>query len=380
MTRAPKDSLHVVHITAPAPYGGLESVVEALSSGLVGRGLRSTVICVFDRELPDHPLARSLVAGGTRVVPVVLASRAYLRELRTLERLIRDLDGDVVHTHGYRSDVIGGQAARRADRPTVSTLHGFTARSWKGATAEWIQLRILRRSDAVVAVSPGIVSRARAAGVPGDRIHLIPNAWGGGPGLLDRAAARAELGIPTDSYVVGWIGRLSREKGADLFLEALARWNPPGTIASIIGDGRERAALEHRAAVLGVDRFVRWHGARRDAGRLMRGFDALALTSRTEGVPMVILEAMHSGTPIIATAVGGIPTVVDSTQAILVPSESPDALAAGMERLRAEPVEAQKRADRAAARLASAFAVRPWIDRYLKVYAIACSAGDTARR
>jgi glycosyltransferase involved in cell wall biosynthesis len=343
-------------------------------------GVRNSVICVLDREQPDHPLVSALRAGGARVIAVVLGPRAYLRELRTLERLVRSLDADVVHTHGYRSDVIGGYAARRAGRPAVSTLHGFTARSGKGALFEWIQLRSLRRFDAVVGVSPGIVERVRAAGIMDSRIHLIPNAWGGGAPLLDRAAARDALGIPADAFVVGWVGRLSREKGADVFLEALARWNPSGTIASIIGDGREREALEQRAAILGVDRVVRWHGVRRDAGRLMHAFDALALSSRTEGVPMVVLEAMHAGTPLIATAVGGIPTVLDATRAILVPSESPDALAAGLERLRADPVAARSRAERAARYLADAFAVEPWLDRYLDVYASAREAKVTASR
>jgi glycosyltransferase involved in cell wall biosynthesis len=379
VTRASSDALHVVHVTSPAQFGGLESVVEALSSGLVGLGLRSTVICVLDREQADHPLVTALTAGGSQVVPVVLGSRHYLKELRVLERLLRDLDADVVHTHGYRSDVIGGLAARQAGRSTVSTLHGFAGQSWKGAVSEWIQVRSLRRFDAVVTVSPGIADRVRLSGVQEDRVHVIPNAWGGGPALLDRAAARAELGISPEAFVVGWIGRLSREKGADVFLEALARWRPAGVIASIIGDGRERHALEHRAAILGVDRLVRWHGARREAGRLMRAFDALALSSRTEGVPMVVLEAMHAGTPLIVTAVGGIPTVLDATQAILVKSEAPDELAAGFERLRADPTGAQRRSERAAAHLAGAFAVRPWLERYLMVYAISRSSRGSAK-
>ncbi len=360
---------HVLHITAPAQFGGLESVVVSLCSGLARRGIRQTVVSVTDVGQTDHPMAVALEQARVTVVPIVLPARAYLRESRALERIVRELRPDIVHTHGYRSDVIGGRVAHKVGIGSVATLHGFTARSLRGHVFEWMQLRALRRFDAVVGVSAGIVERARAAGVPADRLVLIANAWSGGGSSATREQLRRSLRIEDGSFAVGWIGRLSEEKGADVFIDALAHWKPAGVVASIIGDGRERAALEARASELGVSSLIQWHGALRNAGRLMRAFDVFVLSSRTEGVPMVLLEAMEAGTPVITTSVGGVPSVVDSKEALLVPSESPTALAHALEQVRSSPADARLRAEHAARRLARQFAIDPWLDRYIKLYA-----------
>lgn len=168
--------------------------------------------------------------------------------------------------------------------------------------------------------------------------------------------------------MVGWVGRLSHEKGADVFLDAMARWGATEVLASVLGDGGERHALEKQAKRLGLGTRIRWHGVREDAAQLMRAFDVLVLSSRTEGVPMVLLEAMQALTPVITTAVGGVPSVVDSTQAILVPAESPEALATALRELHGDFASAQLRAERAALRLATQFAVEPWVNRYVAIY------------
>lgn len=365
---ADRSALRVLHVTAPAQFGGLERVVENLARGLKDRAVETIVVAVLDRPNPEHPFVRAVESAGVETIPLVIGAREYRREIRELAALVEHRRPSVVHTHGYRSDVTGGWVARRARIARASTLHGFTAKSFRGHASEWLQLQSLRRFDAVIGVSQIIIERARRAGVAPRRLHLVPNAWTSQPNLIDRAQARQRLGLPNDAFVAGWVGRLSHEKGADVFLDALAEWKAPNTLASIIGDGRERPALEAKAATLGVIDRVRWHGQRGDAGLLMKAFDALVLSSRTEGVPMVLLEAMNAGTPIVATAVGGVPSVLDDTQAMLVPSESPRALAVALEDVRAHPDAARTRADRAAHRLATDFASGPWLDRHESIY------------
>lgn len=358
----------VLHVTAPAPFGGLERVVENLSRGLHEQGVDTTVVAVLDRPNPEHPFVRAVEQSGVEIVPLVIGARDYPGEIRALRELVRARRPSVIHTHGYRSDVTGGWVARQAGIARVSTLHGFTARSLRGRVSEALQLRSLRRFDAVIGVSQIIIERARQSGVSADRLHLVPNAWTSRRDIADRSEARRLLGLPDDAFVAGWVGRLSHEKGADVFLDAFANWNAPNALASIVGDGRERAALETRAASLGIAERVRWHGQRSDAGRLMRAFDVLVLSSRTEGVPMVLLEAMNAGTPIVATAVGGVPSVLDETQARLVPSEAPRSLAEALEDVRANPAAAAERAVRAGERLATDFASGPWLERHLAIY------------
>jgi glycosyltransferase involved in cell wall biosynthesis len=361
---------HVLHLTSPASYGGLERVVEMLSVGSNRAGMTATVLCVLEAPNDDHAFVRRLEASGVDTVVITNPNRAYTREIEALARAIRERGADVVHTHGYRSDILGSYAARRAHRPVVSTLHGFTAMGWKAKLSERLQLRQLRHFQGVVGVSTGIVERVRAAGVPASNIHHIANAWDGRP-TLSRAEARQRLGLPADAFVAGWVGRLSLEKGADVFLDALALCDRAGMVACVLGDGRERQALQRRATVLGVDDIVQWKGVRDDAGSLMKAFDVLVLSSRTEGVPITLLEALHAGTPVIATAVGGIPSVVDSTLAILVGAENPRALAEAIATTRRAPHEAQGRAGRAQQHLSTQFGIAPWLERYSTVYGLA---------
>ena len=181
--RAPSASgLHVLHLTAPARFGGLERVVETLCSGLAELKVHASVVAVLDEPEPNHPFVRALQDREVDVLPLVVGKRNYPREIREVSLLVEQTGAELIHTHGHRSDVIGGLVASRKRVPVVSTLHGFMAHTWSGRLREWIQLRRLRRFDAVVGVSAGILERAVAVGVDPSRLHLIPNAWAGGRG------------------------------------------------------------------------------------------------------------------------------------------------------------------------------------------------------
>ena len=263
----------------------------------------------------------------------------------------------MVHTHGYRTDVIDASAARRSKLPTVTTVHGFTGvGGWRGRVYEYLQRRAFRRFDAVVAVSRPLVTLLRNAGVSADRVHMIPNAYAPGE-FIARDDARRSLGLG-DGFIAGWIGRLSQEKAPDVFVAALDLVD--GAIAgAIIGSGREAPRHSPRVILLGQIA---------DAARMMKAFDVLVLSSRTEGTPMVLFEAMAAKVPVVATAVGGVPDVVSDNEALLVLPERPDALARAIAAVRDDPAAARTRAAAAAKRLATEYAVGPWVDRYAAVY------------
>jgi glycosyltransferase involved in cell wall biosynthesis len=275
---------------------------------------------------------------------------------------------EVIHTHGYRPDVLHGSGLQRLGLPVVSTVHGFTGGGWKNRFYEWLQVRAFRRFDAVVVVSRPLADRMARAGVPRARIHAIPNAWRPSAPPLERAAARAALAIPRDDFVVGWVGRLSREKGADVLLRALPHLRDVPLSVSVVGTGGEQVGLQMSARRLGFDRPIRWHGAVPDAGRFFTAFDAFVLSSRTEGTPVVLLEAMAAGVPVVTTQVGGVPDVVSPAEAILVRSDDPGGLAAGIRAVYDDPTAARRRASAAATRLLRDFSIAPWLDRYEMVY------------
>jgi len=359
--------LSLLHVAAPGSEGGLESVLLELTGGLGELGHRVVVAAVQDAGGPPSPLLARLKARNVEVLPLDIPPRAYPTELRRLREVMDAVRPAVVHTHGYRADLIGGLAARRSGIPWVATAHGFTGGDLKNRLYEWLQRRALRRADGIIAVSAQIRERLVMAGVATDRIRQLPNAWTPRP-LVPRGEARRRLGIPEGAPVIGWVGRLTLEKGADLFLEALAllpdrRWR-----ASIIGDGRERPALEARARRLGIADHVQWHGIVPQAAGHYTAFDAWVLSSRTEGTPIALFEAMAARVPVVVTAVGGVPAVVTDREAILVPPERPALLAAAIGRVLADEARDIDRVESAYQRLVTAHAPPAWLAEHIALY------------
>ena len=358
----------IVHVVAPAEFGGLERVVQMLGRGLSGHGHDVHVLAVVVRGQTADPFLAPLADAGVSTRTLAVPGRAYRRERTAVARALRQLRPDVVHTHGYRPDVLDAGVARRLGIPVVTTVHGFTGGGWKNRFYEWLQSRSFRRFDAVVAVSWPLARRLERSGVPSSRIHAVPNAWQPMAPALDRETARRILGLPPHSFVVGWVGRLSHEKGPDVLLDALLHLRDLPLLVSVVGSGIMQGALRTQAEHLGLNGRVRWHGAVPDAGRLLSAFDVCVLSSRTEGTPIVLFEAMAAGVPVVATCVGGVPDVVSAAEAALVPSEDPVALAAGIRAVYRDPAAARARALAARARLDRDFGVARWLDRYEAIY------------
>lgn len=365
--------LSILHIIAPAPFGGMESVVAALAAGHARRGHSVRVVSVISPGDGAHPFIGTLRAEGVNAFALHVGDRDYRGERRSIRALCLENRPDVVHTHGFRPDVIDGGVARHERIPVISTCHGFIEFGYRGAFYQWLQRRALRKYNAIVAVSAEIASKLRAAGVPPDRIHLVLNAFGRPGHSVTRDTARRMLELP-NSPIIGWVGRLSSEKGPDIALDAFARLNHPTACLVMLGEGRELASLRDRARQLGVSERVLWRGAVPNVGRLFPAFDAFLLSSRTEGTPMVLLEAMGAHVPIVATRVGGVPDVIDASSAWLVDGLDPDRIARSLHELLTEPSLARERADRASDRLQERFALNPWLSRYESIYRDAMSS------
>jgi glycosyltransferase involved in cell wall biosynthesis len=336
-------------------------VVHALVLGHRDRGHDVRVVVVLDEDGLGHPFLGPLRRAGIQVFPLPLPPRRYLRERSFVGRLCRRVRPDVVHTHGYRCDVIDAGSARAQGIPTVTTVHGFTGGGPKNR-------RAFRRFDAVVAVSRKQIAQLKEAGVDPERIHVLPNAWRSRSSIFDRAEARQRLGVSNGTFSIGWVGRLSQEKGLDVLIDSLGCLGDMPVEVAVVGDGRERGEWEERAAAAGLSSRLKWLGAVRDADRLFGAFDVFVLSSRTEGVPMVLFEAMAAGTPIVATAVGGVPDVVSCREALLVPPENPASLAGAIRAVRDDPEATAARVEGARRRLAEDFGVDPWLTQYEELY------------
>ncbi len=368
--------MRILHVAAPARVGGLEAVLQALAVGQREAGHDVRVAAVLDGSDGDgHPVADALAEARVPVTRLALPRRAYLGERAAVRDLCARLRPDVVHTHGYRADVVDAGVARRLGIPVVTTVHGFTGGGWKNRLYERLQQRAFRRFDAVVTVSRAQIDRLVAARVPRERLHLIPNASTTRVPFLDRGAARRALGVAPEGRHIGWVGRLSGEKGPDLMLAALARVHDLTCRLSVIGEGPLRQGLEREAARIGAAGRIAWHGEIPGAARLLRAFDVVVLSSRTEGTPAVLLEAMAAGIPVVVTAVGGVPDVVSPAEGLLAPPEDPAALAAAIDDVLRHPEAATVRVGAARARLEREFAPGPWVARYVTLYRTLATVG-----
>lgn len=357
----------VLHVFAPASVGGMESVVRMLTRGLVESG--TTVHANLLVDLGDTPaLADQLRTVGVDVHVTEVPPRDYRYERTATRELCRRVSADVVHCHGYRPDVLDAPVARALGIPVVSTVHGFTGGGWKNAVYEWLQFRALRRMDRVIAVSTPLVERLSGRGVRRDRIVLLRNAYDAPDPPFDRIEARQRLGLPAEGRVVGWIGRMSREKGADVFAEAAVAAQSRDSTWVMIGDGPERADAEALIARSEATDQVRFAGLIPEAGRLVKAFDTLVLSSRTEGTPIVALEAMSAGVPVVATAVGGVPDLLEGGAGRLVEPERPVELARAIEEILDQPTAARELAKRAYTRLEQRYAIGPWVAGHNEVY------------
>lgn len=258
------------------------------------------------------------------------------RQLLQIARLVRETGTRIIHCHDPKSDIYGYLLRFLCPHvKLVCTLHGWTVKIRREVMYNWMTVRALRRFDALLAVSENLRDRAQAAGLA--RVHLLPNAidleyW--------RTAAR-EPEAPRGErpgVAIGFVGRLSSEKAPLDFVRTAHRVSveAPGSEFFVAGEGPQRPAMEALAASLQVADRINFLG-HLDEERLRALYsrlDLLLLTSRTEGLPMVILEALAMCLPVVATRVGGVGEIVQpGVHGFLAEPGDIDGLATGVLRL-----------------------------------------------
>lgn len=288
-----------------------------------------------------------------------------------LTRLVRAERVDLLHTHTLAAaNALARVAARVARVPVVSHLH--IENHFRPATrallkaADNVSARLAAR---LVAVSENTRRAYELQGYP-RRIEVVYNGV-----ALDQtgtADVRRELGLPADSPLVGAVGRLCEVKGQRELIEALAQ--VPGARALLVGadleqGGEYQRELERVAAALGVGDRVVFAGPRSDVGEVLSALDVVALPSWTEGLPLVVLEAMARKRPVVATPVGGTPeVVVDGETGWLVPPRDPGALAEALRRLLADAELRRRFGEAGYERVRERFSAAAMKRRMLEIY------------
>jgi glycosyltransferase involved in cell wall biosynthesis len=351
------EPIRVLRVIARLNMGGPALHVAYLSAGLAERGYQTTLVA---GQLAQGEDSMAFVAEelGLHVARVADLSREIsplrdLRSVRALAKLIREERPHILHTHTAKAGAVGRIAALLAGdaRPpiVVHTFHGHVLRGYFDplrATAFRLLERWLARSTTVlVAVSPQVRDDLVKLGVaPAEKFAVVRlgielekrTATNG----VDGPEQRRRLGIPTDRFVVGWIGRMASVKRTDDVLLAFKGLRERGVEACLclVGDGPDREQLEQRAHDLGVMRDTLFLGYQSDVAPFYAAFDTMVLPSANEGTPVSAIEALAAGRPVVATRVGGVPDVVrDGEDGFLVEAGDVEALADRLERLARDP-------------------------------------------
>ena len=257
--------------------------------------------------------------------------------IRTLTELVSVLQPDVIQTHAVKSHFLARLAGLPKRAPWVAWHHGYTWPDLRARLYNHLDRWSLRDAAKVLTVSGPFQRELQARGVPADRIEIVHNAvqtdWAAEARNPENAAAlRAEMNIAPDRDVVLVVGRLSREKDHFALLDAVnllrERFSP---YLVIVGDGPERPRIEKRIAALGLAGDVTLTGQQSSVEPYYGIANLAVLSSRTEGSPNALLEAMAAGVPLVATAVGGVPEIATHGEtALLVKPGDAHALAEAM--------------------------------------------------
>jgi glycosyltransferase involved in cell wall biosynthesis len=322
--------MRIVHLTASAFLGGPERQMLGLASALPTD--YTTTFLSFSEAGRCRPFLLAARAAGFDAAELANDTPNLRAATRELAAFLRGNFADVLVTHGYKSNMLGRPAARQAGVPVVSVSRGWTGENLKVRCYEAADRFHLRFMDRVACVSRMQADKVRQAGVPAERIRVIRNAARlqafADPDPVAGQRLRSVAG--GDGPLVVAAGRLSREKGFHILVEAAARLvrSVPRARVILFGDGAERPRLERLAANLGLGSRFAMPGFCHDLDALLPWADVVVLPSLTEGLPNVALEAAAAGVPVVATAVGGTPeVVVNGRTGFLVPVEDPVRLA-----------------------------------------------------
>jgi glycosyltransferase involved in cell wall biosynthesis len=358
-----------IQLTSTGGFYGAERTLLELATYLRDRGWDSRIVALegdgageLARRAAEHGIACEayVPSGRFGLVPMITRLRAMLaKESRA-----------VVHSHGYKPDILLAALGVPRRFPCVATCHSWYSETAKDKALEYLDKWSVRHFDHVVAVSDEIYRDLCASRTPPARLSKIDN--GISVPAIDghqREKIRSEWNLVPGEKLIVQIGRLARSKCNALLFKAVA--NLPRGIAAkvvLVGDGDERAALAEYARSLGIENKIIFAGYRRDATAVIAAADVLTITSNKEGLPIVVLEAMSVGCPIIATAVGAIPQVLNAQSAWIIPVDDDAALVRALGEALGEVSPARSRAAKAQSIFLASYARNVMGRQYLDLY------------
>jgi glycosyltransferase involved in cell wall biosynthesis len=302
-THAP---IRVLQVVGNAIVGGMETWVLRLVERLPREWFKVAVLCPFESRFTD-----ALRELGLEVLITPMPEELSWPSLQMTCAVVESQGIDVLHAHMPNAHLLAGIAGRLTGRPVLTTIHA------RQLATQDVQVQRLVGSHVSV-VCRQTYYHALGLGIEASRLACIPN--GVDTARFDprgdggaRAGLRAAFGIADDRPLVGFVGRLSPEKGPEVFLHAVLLLHGvlPAAHFVLVGDGPLREELQQFVERFGLAEWTHFVGTREDMPAVHRELDVLVSSSHTEAMPLAVMEAMASGVPVVATHVGGVPDLIE---------------------------------------------------------------------
>jgi glycosyltransferase involved in cell wall biosynthesis len=381
------EPIRVLRVIARLNMGGPAIHVANLTSGLEPKGYETTLVAGSLARGEDSMAFLADRLGVSVVsVPEIQREISVLHDARSafqVAEIMRETRPHILHTHTAKAGAIARAAAVLAGdaRPkvVVHTFHGHVLRGYFGplrtAVFREVERTLARPSDALIAVSPEVRDDLVELGVaPAEKFVVVRL----GIPLAERLDGDSEdmdyrqlYGIPRDAFVVGWVGRMTGVKDTGVVLQAVAALRERGVnaVVCLVGDGPDREPLEELAHKLGIARASYFAGYQPEVAGFYRLFDAFFLPSVNEGTPVSAIEALATGTPVVANRVGGVPDVVrDGIDGFLVEPGDVEGAAERLEALARDPGLRTRLGEAGRERVRARYAVTRLVDDVDRLY------------
>jgi glycosyltransferase involved in cell wall biosynthesis len=358
--------MRILHVrTVNGTGGGPDKTILKSCEYLVGHGHAAEAFYMLNGRNDMGNISE--MAGKLKVRLTISRENGPISvsSFRALSRVLKTGNYDIVHTHEYKSTVLVPLFRRRRGFKTVATAHGYNCTSFRELFYYGLERFCFKFADAVIAPSNDMVEILKRKGVCSERLHQIPN------GIETEGQERPVRNHRKSQIHLLYLGRLSKEKDPMILLEAMETLRRRGYDCGLIlaGDGPERKNLQKKISERGLTNTVKILGYVKDIIPVLNEADILVNPSRTECMPNSILEAMWSGLPVVATAVGGVGEMIrDSVDGLLCPPGDPAALANAVVRLIEDPSLARRMADSAYQRVMGQFTFEKHMASTLALY------------
>lgn len=363
--------MHILQIIDTFNIGGAQKLLELFGSEALNQNFRVSFICLSDRK--KSPIGLDLEKKGFAVKYFPAKMMFDVKRIGQINLALLKDRPDLIHTNLLYSNILGGLLGWTFRIPVVATLHLTSSDSRNSKVKDWIESQVLRYLDRRVIAVGKKTAEANQTRLHGKKIDVIPNAVSSEELITnqERLKIRQEIMNSDRGILLISAGRFSVSKNFGDLIRAfeLIHNDFPESRLVLAGDGKTMRSMQDLAANLHLTEFIKFLGQRNDVPRLLAASDLFLSSSIEEGMPLVILEALVAGLPVVATEVGDIPRLITDDFGILVPPRQPPKIADAVIELLKDRPRMNRLGENSRIYAKQNIASKTWMAKYLDLYA-----------